>query len=121
MLPPDGKIDVIKFERPRTTMSNPESVAEKLARLLETQSADLAPLYASVEKLNHRLEKVEAALNPRPEGPAPRSTHPSLEKFDVAEAIADEIFAGLQKEKACTFEPNGKPCDHCAMCSSRGF
>jgi len=31
------------------------------------------------------------------------------------------IFAGVHKEKACTFEPNGKPCDHCAMCSSRGF
>ena len=27
----------------------------------------------------------------------------------------------FEKEKTCTIEPGGKPCDHCAMCSSRGF
>ena len=105
-------------------MSSPErTLAEKIARLLESegQSPELAKLYASIEKLNHRLAKVEASLNPQPQTPNPKLTHPSLEKFGVAEAIADEIFVGLQKEKACTFEPNGKPCDHCAMCSSRGF
>jgi hypothetical protein len=104
-------------------MSNPEPLAEKIARLLESEvkSPDLALLYASIEKLNHRLEKVEAAVHPQPDVSVARSTHASLERFDVAEAIADEIFVGLQKEKACTFEPNGKPCDHCAMCSSRGF
>ena len=102
-------------------MSNSETLAEKLARLLEAQSADLAPLYASVEKINHRLEKLEASVNPQSEIRNPKLNHPSLDKFDVAEAIADEIFSGLQKEKACTFEPNGKPCDHCSMCSSRGF
>jgi hypothetical protein len=104
-------------------MNNPEPLAEKIARLLESevQSPDVALLYASIEKLNHRLEKVEATLTPQSDIPGSRSTHASLERFDVAEAIADEIVVGLQKEKACTFEPNGKPCDHCAMCSSRGF
>lgn len=74
-------------------------------------------------KILKRGEKLDDALaqNPQSEIRNPQLSHPSLEKFDVAEAIADEIFAGLQKEKACTFEPNGKPCDHCAMCSSRGF
>ena len=27
----------------------------------------------------------------------------------------------FQNEKTCSVEPGGKPCDHCAMCSSRGF
>ena len=103
-------------------MSKPETLAEKIAKLLEDNPApDLAPIYASIEKLNHRLDKLEAASNPKSPIRNPQFAHPSLDKFDVAEAMADEIFAGIQKEKACTFEPNGKPCDHCAMCNSRGF
>jgi hypothetical protein len=102
-------------------MSKSEPLAEKIARLLESEMkpADVASLFASIEKINRRLEKLET--NPQYEIRNPQLGHPSLEKFDVAEAMADEIFAGIQKEKACTFEPNGKPCDHCAMCSSRGF
>ncbi len=104
-------------------MSKNESVAEKIARLLEseTQPNDLAALFASIEKINHRLDKLENSSNPQSAIRNPQLPHPSVEKFSVAEAIADEIFAGIHKEKACTFEPNGKPCDHCAMCSSRGF
>ncbi|HVF31358.1 MAG TPA: hypothetical protein VNA22_10325 [Pyrinomonadaceae bacterium] len=104
-------------------MSRPETLADKIARLLESegQSPDIARLFAGIERLNHRLEKVEASLNPQAEIRNPQSRHASLDKLSVAEAIADEIFAGIQKEKACTFEPNGKPCDHCAMCNTRGF
>lgn len=106
-------------------MALPETkkLADKIAKLLETepQPADLASLYASIEKLNHRLDKLESGMIPQFTIRTPHLIHPSVEKFDVAEAIADEIFAGLQKDKACTFEPNGRPCDHCAMCSSRGF
>jgi hypothetical protein len=105
-------------------MSSPEkNLAEKIARMLEAEKPahDVASLFASLEKINMRLDKLEASSSPQSAIRNPQSTHPSLEKFDVAEAVADEIFAGLQKEKACTFEPNGKPCDHCAMCSSRGF
>ena len=101
-------------------MSKSDPLAEKIARLLESEMkpTDVASLFASIEKINRRLEKLET---PQSVIRNSQLIHPSLEKFDVAEAIADEIFAGLQKEKACTFEPNGKPCDHCAMCSSRGF
>lgn len=104
-------------------MGKNETLAEKIARLLEseTQPNELAALFASIEKINHRLDKLEGSTNPLTAFRSPQSNHPSVEKFSVAEAVADEIFAGLQKEKACTFEPNGKPCDHCAMCSSRGF
>jgi hypothetical protein len=81
---------------------------------------DLAPLYASIEKINHRLDRLEAMSKQQSAIRDPQLTHSSLEKFNIAEAIADEIFAGLKKEKACQFEP-GRPCDHCSMCNSRGF
>jgi hypothetical protein len=85
------------------------------------KSTDVAALFASIEKINRRLDKLESSTSPQSAIRDPQSSHPSLQKFSVAEAIADEIFAGLHKEKACTFEPNGRPCDHCSMCNSRGF
>jgi len=105
------------------TSQETKKLAERIARILDSESSakDVASLYASIEKLNHRLDKLEAAVSPQSPIRNPQLPHPSVDKFNVAEAIADEIFVGLQKEKACTFEPNGKPCDHCAMCSSRGF
>src|SRR5690242_19052431 len=105
-------------------MSKPENLADKIARLVESEmkTSEVASLFASIEKINRRLDKLEASsTDPKPQISNRKSEHPSVEKFSIAEAIADEIFAGLQKEKACTFEPNGKPCDHCAMCNSRGF
>ena len=107
-------------------MQNEEvkNLAERIAQLITTESkkADLASLFASVEKLNHRLDKLEQnAANPQSAISDLQSNHPSQDRFAVAEAIADAVFDLKSKEKACTFEPNGKPCDHCAMCSSRGF
>lgn len=104
-------------------MNNNETLAQKIARLLEAErpGADLGSVQASLDAISARLERLErAAQAPRVEY-APPPAHPSLDKFAIAEAIADEIFAGQGKEKACTFEPNGKPCDHCSMCNSRGF
>ena len=100
-----------------------EFLARKIARMLESEPRDasLASIQASLDKLAERLDRLESAER-QPALAAPALlAHPSQERFEVAEAIADEIFAGIQKEKACTFEPNGKPCDHCSMCSSRGF
>lgn len=79
---------------------------------------ELAAIFAALEKMNHRLDKLEG----KPASAAPAAAdipHPSTDKFSVAEAIADSIFASM-KEKACQFEPD-KPCDHCSMCNSRGF
>jgi hypothetical protein len=100
-------------------------LAERIAAILEaeTQSSDVAALFAGLEKLNHRLDKLEAergSLNV-PAPPAPRLAHPSQDRFAIAEAIVDSVFDRESKEKACTFEPNGRPCDHCSMCNSRGF
>jgi hypothetical protein len=99
-------------------------LAERIAAILESESSnqDLASLFASIEKINHRLDKLEkASANPQSEIRVPQSNHPSLEKFSIAEAVADTIIDAKLKEKTCTFEPNGRPCDHCSMCSSRGF
>ncbi len=47
--------------------------------------------------------------------------HPSQEKFGVEEAVVSQLVDYFEKEKTCSVEPGNKPCDHCAMCSSRGF
>jgi hypothetical protein len=110
-------------------MTAPETkkLADKIAKMLESDAhnGDLAALFASIDKINHRLDKLEAAKDRtapdlRSEISTLRSKHPSLDKFNVAEAIADSIFSHYKKEKACQYEP-GKPCDHCSMCNSRGF
>jgi len=49
------------------------------------------------------------------------AAHPSEERFGVEEAAVSELVEFFEKEKTCAVEPGGKPCDHCAMCSSRGF
>jgi hypothetical protein len=82
------------------------------------QNSDLSALFAAIEKINHRLDKLEPVDM---QAAVPHShPHASLDKFNVVEAIADSIFSHYNKEKACQFEPD-KPCDHCSMCSSRGF
>jgi hypothetical protein len=48
------------------------------------------------------------------------ATHPSQERFGIDDAVA-ELVDFFEGEKTCTVEPGGKPCDHCAMCSTRGF
>ena len=103
---------------------NIPTLAERIAQLIENErtSPDFSSLQTGIDRINERLDKLESAsYTSYSELIVPQLTHPSQEKFAVIEAVADEIFADLQKEKACTFEPNGKPCDHCSMCSSRGF
>lgn len=51
----------------------------------------------------------------------PATSHPSQEQFTgIGEAVS-ELVEFFEREKTCTVEPGGKPCDHCGMCSSRGF
>ncbi|MEJ7711672.1 MAG: hypothetical protein WKF84_17840 [Pyrinomonadaceae bacterium] len=51
---------------------------------------------------------------------ANRREHPSAEKFGVDETVS-ELVDHFERTKVCELEPGGKPCDHCSMCSSRGF
>jgi hypothetical protein len=105
---------------------NTQTLAEKITRLLqtETQSADFYSLQLSLEKINHRLDRIESQIafqNPKSQIQNPKSNHSSQEKFTNLEELADQLINNSQTEKACPYEPTGKPCDHCAMCSSRGF
>ncbi len=50
----------------------------------------------------------------------PATSHPSQEMFGINEAVS-ELVDYFEREKTCTVEPGNKPCDHCSMCSSRGF
>lgn len=96
-------------------------IAEKIAKVIANQSenGDLAVLSRSIKDLNQRIDRLEAAISPGLKTPAP-SFHPSHDRFEIAEAIVDRLFNKSSDEKACTYEPS-KPCDHCSMCSSRGF
>jgi hypothetical protein len=49
------------------------------------------------------------------------AAHPSQERFGIEEAAVSELVDFFEGEKKCELEPGGKPCDHCAMCSTRGF
>lgn len=99
-------------------------------------SAELAAMRASLSELQNKLVQIEskvrgsnvgyAATVAPPSMHSPwltgvNASHPSQERFDVEEAAVSELVDFFQNEKACTLEPGGKPCDHCAMCSSRGF
>lgn len=106
---------------------NTQKLAERIALLLqenEQGSDDTKYFRESLEKINRRLENIESYVNlqnPKTEISNPKSNHPSQERFLNVEAIADEIIENMKNEKACPYEPTGKPCDNCAMCNSRGF
>jgi GTPase Era involved in 16S rRNA processing len=105
---------------------NTQNLAEKIALLLQANqnAEDKDFLRASLEKINQRLDKIESQIflqNPKSKIQNPKSFHVSQEKFSNLEELADEIIANLPNEKACPYEPAGKPCDHCSMCNSRGF
>lgn len=104
-----------------------QNLAEKIARLLqESEKGSDDFLRESLENINRRLDKIESQIvsqhsNPPLQISSPKPVHPSQERFVNIEELADETIKNLQNEKACPYEPTGKPCDHCAMCSSRGF
>jgi len=103
-------------------------MAERIARRVAAKpvapqstdiGAELAGIRASLNELQDRLVQIEAKVSvPRVHSPW---SHPSMERFGVEEATVSELVDFFQGEKQCSMEPGGKPCDHCAMCSSRGF
>jgi hypothetical protein len=97
--------------------------------------SELAAMRATLEQLQQKLVQIEAKVGsgaasaevssaPRIHSPwlaGVNADHPSIERFGIEEATVSELVDFFQNEKACSLEPGGKPCDHCAMCSSRGF
>jgi|SRR5687767_11884023 len=114
-------------------------IAERIARRVGATSApaqaadiglELAAMRATLNELQNRLIQIESKVSsggpaaPRVQSPwlaGVNASHPSMERFGVEEATVSELVDFFQNEKACSLEPGGKPCDHCAMCSSRGF
>lgn len=99
------------------------SLAEKIAQIIASESkpADLTSIQKSIDAIHRRIEMLESpTATSNFKFQIPNSEHPSQDRFAIAEAIVDSLFEQNSKEKACTFEPS-KPCDHCSMCSSRGF
>ena len=103
-------------------------MAERIARRVASGSSttsssdvasELAAVRASLDELQNRLVQIEAKVGSVPRVHSP--WHPSLDRFGVEEATVSELVDFFQNEKQCSVEPGGKPCDHCAMCSSRGF
>jgi hypothetical protein len=123
-------------------------MAERIARRVSSQpgparesppsdiSSELAAMRASLGELQNRLIQIESKVRaskasysssvatPQMHSPwlaGVNANHPSQERFGVEEATVSELVDYFQNEKVCSVEPGGKPCDHCAMCSSRGF
>ena len=106
-------------------------IAERVAKRVGAPSApagntdigsELAAMRATLNELQNRLIQIESKVGSTPRIQSPwLSSHPSMERFGVEEAVVSELVDFFQNEKACSLEPGGKPCDHCAMCSSRGF
>jgi hypothetical protein len=90
-------------------------------------STELSAIRGTLNDIQNRLTQIETKVNssaPRLQSPwlaGVNASHPSQERFGVEEATVAELVDFFQNEKTCSIEPGGKPCDHCAMCSSRGF
>ena len=91
-------------------------------------SSELSAIRGTLNELQNRLIQIESKVGsnaaPRVHSPwlaGVNASHPSQERFGVEEATVSELVDFFQNEKTCTLEPGGKPCDHCSMCSSRGF
>lgn len=113
-------------------------IAERIARRVGATAApapggdigsELAAMRATLNELQDRLIQIESKVGSSSSAPRVQSPwlggvnagHPSADRFGVEEATVSELVDFFQSEKACSLEPGGKPCDHCAMCSSRGF
>jgi hypothetical protein len=76
---------------------------------------------APIDVFDQRAHGVPLTHSPWLAGINAPLMHSSQEKFGVEEAVVAELVDHFEKEKTCNVEPGGKPCDHCAMCSTRGF
>src|SRR3954468_23522603 len=134
-----------------TEFDQARSLAERIARKVSTGTPPLGPLTseiasvrASISDLQKRLAQLESRARAEASTPGqssrppkgfvpsthspwlagvnpPPVSHASEERFGVEEAVINELVDYFQSEKPCSLDPSGKACDHCAMCSSRGF
>jgi hypothetical protein len=94
--------------------SNPEATIDVFESRPAPQVAQ-SPWLAPFSRVPNQANSQFAIGNPQ------SADHPSQERFGVEEAVVSELVEFFENEKQCSVDPSGKPCDHCAMCSSRGF
>lgn len=146
-----ARIIAERIARRVSGIAGSQSTAPTAAQSRSDVSSELAAMRAGLSELQKRLAQIEAKVQtetsksvnaarsfakPEPystERPIPLThspwlagvnatvVHPSQERFGVEEAVVSELVDFFEKEKICSVEPGGKPCDHCEMCSSRGF
>ena len=122
-----------------TSQDHARELARRIASRLGTEPAggpnvapgDIAGLRAMLTEVGHRLDRIESQIGRGSNTSAPAAayspwtppelTHASQERFNVEEATVAEMVDYFEQAKKCELEPGGKPCDHCSMCSSRGF
>jgi len=95
----------------------PPAVSPSIAR---------APAVSQTPAMSPRASPEPAHFVPATHSPWVRDfnnaqNHPSQQRFGVEEATVAELVEFFESEKKCSVEPGEKPCDHCSMCSSRGF
>jgi len=126
-----------KLDRIESKIVQPAELAEPTrARLIDFVSSgpplavsptiSQGPSVSQTTKSSPILRQAPAEFVPATHSPWLRDfsspfEHPSQERFGVEEATVAELVEFFESEKKCSVEPGGKPCDHCAMCSSRGF
>ena len=137
------RVSTIAGSTPKTSPRKPEVTAElaavrdglielqrKLSQLEEKISSGSVQQRASYPPRAPSHQAFDSHAQPQPvlithspwlAGVNAPYSHPSQEKFGVEEATVAELVDFFEKEKMCSVEPGEKPCDHCAMCSSRGF
>lgn len=121
----ERKLDRVESKIVQGTANTPtQSRARVIDFVSSTPPPTVSPSIASPPPLPASVPQsqfVPATHSPwvRDFGAAP--SHPSEERFGVEEASVAELVEFFENEKKCSVDPSGKPCDHCAMCSSRGF
>ena len=100
--------------------SSPPTAVESVRSNPQTEFFQFVPVTQS--PWLGRLPSMLGGASPQPQIAHPQAAeHPSEDRFGVEEAAVTELVEFFENEKKCSVDPSGKPCDHCAMCSSRGF
>jgi hypothetical protein len=118
-------IDFISPTPPAVTTSSIGAATPNAREAIVSQRTSYAPPTQSpwLAPFSHALgEPVSKENSPQSPVFSPQLIeHPSQERFGVEEAAVSELVEFFENEKKCSVDPSGKPCDHCSMCSSRGF
>jgi len=111
-----GSSSSLRSENRSVTFESSPEATETFFHPQVAQSPWLAPFSRSLTESSPQVSNRQSAIHNQQ-----LPSHPSQERFDVDEAAVSELVEFFEAEKQCSVDPSGKPCDHCVMCSSRGF